>query len=439
LWESWVRSNVKAGKMADSELNARRSKHLIPGTPLELGDLESKVPVLLIQRPGADGSHGCTQGYSGGWDVLLPAGWAMAFWVACVYRGARVGGLREAASTNVLANKLTFPGDFPDTAAGKAELTSELDEMRTKYMRRPPAKRPNYIKFGIASPFHYKGNNLAKFWASRENSKIKVNSLEESKTIEQTASKDFVENSVLRERKILRMVGGLLNPKPCSNKNKSVKQSADKGSVLENLRLVPEGQRLLSTFLDAQVHVSFDMLNRGTPFPRGQICIPSKADLKKLSEDKTFCGPVENPHKDAYKAACKEVKEKRKKLRRQKRSEKEKAKSNIEGVLMRKPNSSAALDILEKTGLDLEIKKGFTHQESDEEIDWMNFCDRPIIGFVRKGDFDLSKGQGSGMGLCSVAALLHLADLQGSRSKCLVLVRNASSLQYRFATLRVVI
>lgn len=55
------------------------------GSKLELGAEENQVPIVLIHRPGGSGSS--SRGLStDGWDVILPAGWAMPFWIAFVYR-----------------------------------------------------------------------------------------------------------------------------------------------------------------------------------------------------------------------------------------------------------------------------------------------------------------------------------------------------------------
>ncbi len=75
----------------------------LTGSALDLGDEASRVPVLLIQNPGYQAAvpagagqqrrgagtrppSGGREGLGCGWDVVLPARWAMAFWVPLVYR-----------------------------------------------------------------------------------------------------------------------------------------------------------------------------------------------------------------------------------------------------------------------------------------------------------------------------------------------------------------
>ena len=92
IWNSDVRDAVTAGKVADAVVNKRRSAALVPGTPEAEDSNESKVPVMLIHQDNDFGS---------GWDVVVPAGWAMPFWMNLVFRGARVGGLQQLAQLSL--------------------------------------------------------------------------------------------------------------------------------------------------------------------------------------------------------------------------------------------------------------------------------------------------------------------------------------------------
>merc|ERR1719427_2529847 len=69
LWCSSVRNSISLSRMSDMEINSARSAALVPGSPLELGDAEGKLPVLLVEQPGGEG------GWGAGWDVIIPAGW----------------------------------------------------------------------------------------------------------------------------------------------------------------------------------------------------------------------------------------------------------------------------------------------------------------------------------------------------------------------------
>lgn len=60
-----------------------RSKMLVPGSRLSPTPLQSRVPILLVHQPGKQVGHEMSS-WGAGWDVLLPKGWGMAFWVPLV-------------------------------------------------------------------------------------------------------------------------------------------------------------------------------------------------------------------------------------------------------------------------------------------------------------------------------------------------------------------
>lgn len=55
---------------------------------------------------------------SNGWDLVLPGGWANAFWKALIYAGSRHIGILERFNLMHEYGDISFPGDFPDTKAG---------------------------------------------------------------------------------------------------------------------------------------------------------------------------------------------------------------------------------------------------------------------------------------------------------------------------------
>ncbi|KAL9980334.1 hypothetical protein ACROYT_G008906 [Oculina patagonica] len=172
IWDQSVRREVKETKVSEQELNRRRSELLVPGSQLDLNPDEiSHIPVLLIQQAGCSGASrntGVGAGYGSGWDIILPSGWAMAFWIAFVYRGARTGALQESQTLALEQGVLFFPNDFPDTPAGEAHNKKLKEDGEAKYKRYPPAKRPNYDKLGARSPFSPPWRELVKDWSTCE-------------------------------------------------------------------------------------------------------------------------------------------------------------------------------------------------------------------------------------------------------------------------------
>ncbi|XP_028402359.1 ribonucleases P/MRP protein subunit POP1-like [Dendronephthya gigantea] len=170
LWDTTVRQEVKQSKMPEKDLNDHRSKQAIPGSKIDLGDDTSRIPMMLIQQPGSTANHKSGSiNFGSGYDIIFPAGWSMAFWIAFVYRGARVGGTRELETCSREQGIPHFPRDFPDTHAGREFNEEQKKNGEEKYKRYPPAKRPNYKKLGMASPFAPDWKSLVNEWSERLN------------------------------------------------------------------------------------------------------------------------------------------------------------------------------------------------------------------------------------------------------------------------------
>ncbi|XP_006900086.1 PREDICTED: ribonucleases P/MRP protein subunit POP1 [Elephantulus edwardii] len=166
IWNQAVCKSVTENKISDQDLNRKRSELPVPGSQLVLGPQESKIPVLLIQQPGTVTGED-RLGWGSGWDILLPKGWGMAFWIPFIYRGARVGGLKEGLMHTQYKRSPNIPGDFPDCPAGVLFAEEQAEELLEKYKRRPPAKRPNYVKLGTLAPFCCPWAQLTQDWESR--------------------------------------------------------------------------------------------------------------------------------------------------------------------------------------------------------------------------------------------------------------------------------
>ncbi|XP_064606421.1 ribonucleases P/MRP protein subunit POP1-like [Liolophura sinensis] len=375
LWDEDIRKST-GQKLTEHEVNKRRSDHPINGNLLQLGDEESRIPVIIIQRPGEQGrqpsqmNKGALQnqgsvcvGFGNGWDMILPSGWGMAFWIALVYRGARVGGCREAESVQKEVGELYFPSDFPDTSSCKQEDESVKKELTDKHGRYPPAKRPNFVKFGVVEPFTCPWQRLVDEWAegcteSESSDNANEGSAEGSKTV-------FY---VLRDKSMLKQLISHI------------------WSRSLDVNCLPED--MLKVLRNAVVAVNVMMHKRGTPTKFAAICLPNEDDLKSLQADPRYGGPKEPLHKDPLTDRKSKKKGKHSKI----------TKSEI------CPNL------------------GFpgTLKESSSRL---------IIGFLTKGGFSLCHGSGSGVGFCSGLGLLHI------KPPFLCLIRAHNSLQYWFANI----
>ena len=172
----------------------------------------------------------------------------MAFWMAFVYQGARVGGLVEAQHILRDSGCLSFPDDFPDTEAGSKEMLSIRNEHVQKYLQKPPAKRPNFLKLHVPCPYFNDYLQLVKVLNSDNDLQI---------------------FNVLRDRKKLIALSKFLT---CHHKLLKEKQ-------------VPHSFKDLfpnDLFKASLVPVTVKMLSKGCPESFSMICVPNKEDLKQL-------------------------------------------------------------------------------------------------------------------------------------------------------------
>ncbi|KAJ3300658.1 hypothetical protein HK104_008592 [Borealophlyctis nickersoniae] len=158
IWDPAVVKDVNAKKPSEKALNKRRALALVPGTPLTPQKGDTRVPILLLQRnclmqDSAGASRKESREFLSGWDVVVPKGWAMAFWKNFIFAGARVGGLRERHSFHFESGIPCFPYDFPETAASQEWWAQSRAAKQAVFDRTPKSKRPNFDKLRISSPF----------------------------------------------------------------------------------------------------------------------------------------------------------------------------------------------------------------------------------------------------------------------------------------------
>lgn len=104
------------------------------------------VPYWLLQRGGYDG-------FGAGWDLIIPAGWGMAFWCSVMYcNGSRAAGQEEMRLIHLETRLRVFPEDAVDSRAGYLALRREEEALRELYARRPKSKRVNYVLYRFQSP-----------------------------------------------------------------------------------------------------------------------------------------------------------------------------------------------------------------------------------------------------------------------------------------------
>ena len=299
-------------------------------------------------------------------------------------------GLKDSSVLCASQGVLHFPSYYPDTAAGQRYQSDVATEQISKYKRRPPAKRTNYLRYGVAAPFEPPWRELVTNWADNQNEGDASEKNEQSGAGEEDCQQNFY---VLRCRRTLRALGNMCRPVP--RKNMSMGDSNLVASVLES-------QQYKKTLVPVQV----EMCTKGLPGAVSMICIPTQEDLKNIQGIKNLNAPEESRHKIPKFSTKAKTKAKTKQLKAKLSEKREEERRN-------------------------------------KVTQIRNSCSREIAGFVCAGGFDLSSGYGTGVGFITVPALKSMLALRAGTEKRIgaqmpmVLIRNTTSLKYRYATLSI--
>ncbi|XP_029447635.1 ribonucleases P/MRP protein subunit POP1 [Rhinatrema bivittatum] len=458
IWTRTVRESVTDTKISEQELNRMRSELLVPGSQLNLGTHESKIPLLLIQQPGkVTGEE--RPGWGSGWDICFPKGWGMAFWISFIYRGARAGGLQQGLQHSQYIGVPHIVSDFPDCPAGIQTAKDLEKDLLEKYKRRPPAKRANYVKHGTLAPFFSPWEQLTQDWEGRCKAPIASHTdafedlqissglnldnaeaaLAEMGSSEQSVvdvkksalpydatgpvgkfqdvCTEVVKSSafcVIRSRKSLRQLSAWCRPS-----SGRARRGYRASQVMQPGMNAASSALLLSHYPRALAWIRLSLLRKGSPELHAMICIPAEEDLLQLRKDQLYCGPREPKHRDVFKHKVLKLKKSKKRKTGAKG-----AGSGASGA----PETSAAR--AEHADLTLGLW-------SAPLPDVTSHCSRVLLGFAAHGDFSLAAGCGEALGFVSLTGLLHMLASQPADEKGLVLIRNPASLQYRFGRLTV--
>ncbi|KAL6301998.1 POP1-domain-containing protein [Sparassis latifolia] len=161
IWNESMRIGLQRPRYKKKDIDERKSKNLIPGTPLQAQRQDDRIPVLLIQRSvessspisQSDSNHASTSAALHGWTLIIPSGWGMPFLSSLVYTGTRVGGQRECQTQAFEGGCAYFPRDYPSTDAYSEYAEAREETERERWERKPPAKRPNFEKMGTWNPW----------------------------------------------------------------------------------------------------------------------------------------------------------------------------------------------------------------------------------------------------------------------------------------------
>lgn len=410
IWNKNMCQEVNKSYTSTAVINKLRSKNLVPGVSNDTNfneDIIAKIPILLIQKPG-----NCNTGLASGIDIIIPAGWSMAFWLPFIYRCTRVGALRESRSIAFETANTNSPDiNEPDTPAYQREAVSTKEEWIEKYFRYPSNRRVNFMKLGISSPFFCEWRLLMKEWSGADN---------------------FY---VLRDRKILTQLQTIISSfesKECKHKRKIPTTGINLQDTLNNENCL--------------VRVKISVLNKGFPKPFAMICVPTNEDLEKLKNNKHWSGPVEKLNKDPNESCRKKLRKnhllllkrlRRQRVRHQKALEKkisdtfEKNISKINYNIEIKNLRQNLLNISHKATLEQSQKMSALYLPNCTKV--RNSCDREVMGYITLGSFSFTEAKGIGIGYVAIQSIIAMIDTKNNY----VLIRNNQTRQYRTAQLEI--
>ncbi len=167
-----------------------------------------------------------------------------------------------------------FPDDFPDTNAYLHYASQVNAELQEQYNRKPPAKRPNYAKLKVETPFMIPWNSVAKYAPSMG-----------------TLNDDIPPYFVIRGEENLPYFD---LPRPRDVKYDATLRWVPKQSTSQHLPNLDPRSNILPWFGVSLVRVSIKAL-RGQVHKYAMICTPSEEDQKLWKNNpKVYKPPVES-------------------------------------------------------------------------------------------------------------------------------------------------
>ncbi|KAL0097937.1 ribonucleases P/MRP protein subunit POP1-domain-containing protein [Phycomyces blakesleeanus] len=392
IWDKQLRRDIQKNKIKDNDLNKRREDQKSNGVKFEFTEKDSKIPILLIQRGGAEFSGGTSTGKNSanlievteGWSIILPRSWGVAFWKSFVFAGARTCGLHNVRAMHFESGHGVFPFDVPGTLAYEAQSIASKNTERSIWAKKPPSKRVNFEKLGVShpfeAPFEWLVNN-----GKTDNSKNKILDVDKVKDENTNENEHQIQKTQDPKCWLLqgdRLISLLLS---CRTQEEATQKLLKEMSTQMSKRDLPCP---LSLDLDhALVKVRVKYTGRRKPHPNAMIFL--------IEDQKEY-------EKHAQK--CKEPNS-----------------TNKSKVGHQDANTNANEDA-----------------DSDEEMDTSDHPNQHI-GYLTNGGFSLSVGGGLGIGACTALGIQEIRNLDNRynrKTKMLVLVRNTNTSNFQPAQLQ---
>ncbi|XP_041987629.1 ribonucleases P/MRP protein subunit POP1 [Aricia agestis] len=346
LWDEKVREHIKNKKVTNAEYIDHVTKtQIVPGEVNE-DDLKLQpIPIVLIQRPG---SQECSKkiGYNNGWDIIIPPGYGLPFWLTFVMFGGRSGGLRETESLAFESGEVYMP---PDSYSGTLEEKALETKLKDKYFRKPPSKRVNFIKLAQPSPFICPWKILIRDWSGVENDKF----------------------FVLRDRRLINEL------QECIKRKKQIPEVDNMDSCL--------------------VAIYIQVVSRGSLQNHANICLPDVNDFKLKCI-------TEPHHEDCNAKVRKEKKIEHRKLLKQLRRQRVKCKKRADNKQI------TSLKKLKKTSKEpSEYVQSMRELWLPSNVETVQKAGiRETMGYIVHGAFSFTEAKSCGVGYVTLRSLRTL-------------------------------
>ncbi|XP_061402542.1 ribonucleases P/MRP protein subunit POP1 [Musca vetustissima] len=401
LWCEKTRNRVSDEMLSTHDYCSMRAKHaIVPGKPCQFEDSMQPIPLLLIQRPGCQEGQYKRLSYACGWDIIAPAGYGMSLWLSLIMWGARPGGLREFES---IAREMGTEEHLPDTIGGQQTSGHRYNEMYSKYFRLPPAKRCNYRKFAVVSPFRAPFPQLLRDW--------------------NTSGSDSDDKKsgffILRDR----------------SKLQEISECVRKCNLYKFPKDLPTAQCL--------IQLKISLTSRGNPGDFSLICLPNRKDFKKKckqikhrNNEPIYVEPLlADTDEKERKRLRMQHKKLLKRLRGQRvREKRKKQETSTTRVIIRPANTAAmCLEHMKR------MCKLWLPENTETLYSVRKQGTRDCFGYMTTAHFCLTEGNVGGIGYVTVEGLRELLKLcqQCHIKQPQCLIRSTNSRNYRFAAIQV--
>eukprot|EP00058_Branchiostoma_floridae_P001588 XP_002587076.1 hypothetical protein BRAFLDRAFT_102998 [Branchiostoma floridae] len=379
-----------------------------------------RVPILLVHQQGRTADRAAASALGTGWDVIMPAGWAMVFWLGFIYRGARAGGLREMRRLHLETGQLFFPDDFPDTGAYRTLQQEQAAKLREQHDRYPPGKRPNFARLGTAAPFHCPWERLVAGWAQLAGTESPGQpqgaQLAGTETSGQLQGAQLAGTETSGQPQGAQLAGTETSGQPQGAQLAGTETSGQlQGAQLAGTETSgqPQGAQLAGTETSGQLQGAQLAGTETSGQPRG-LCVARDSRIRKqLSQ---LCRHGDRSHADhpelvpvlTYLVAVR--------LRMVSRG------TPVAMAMICAPTADDVSGGVAGGAACDPVEPAHPEGRTSDDCDVVRHCSRLTLGYVSAGANSLSLGRGVGVGLCALQGLLGVLQLQGQGQPPVVLL-----------------